>query len=548
MKRASVLLLGLGVVFALGLPTVRGAGPDCPDPAFCVLEERQLTPSTADQLDPAISGNYVVYTDSRAADTDIYWYNLQTNQEFQITSGGGDQMLPAISGERVAYTDFGRGNADAVVYNITSQDTFRVTENLANQRRPTISGHRLVYEDDRAGDWDIYLYDLETKTETQLTTDPTNQRNPVISGDIVVWEDYRSGNADVYMMNLLTREVRQVTSSSAQETDPYVDGDIVVFSSTEASVGDVCYYRISTRETVSVTEGSAVFERNPTVSGDFIVFESYADGNSHLWVHSISLGLTRQLTTAAANQYLHDLSGNRAVYTDDRNGNLDIYAATFSFGTPDIAVVPVSLDFGQVELGTSRHLTVTVSNEGSYRLQVQEVSPVAGTSDEFQATLPSSLPIVVLPGTTIDVTVTYTPADVGTDRGSLQIQSDDPDELVVTLPLQGAGVPAEEPPAQQIAEILQFFDESVDAGTLVGDGPGHSGEGRLKALRNMLRAAADLINAGDTAGACQQLRDAYLRTDGNPRPPDFVAGPAALELAARILELRAALGCVEIGM
>jgi TolB protein len=436
MIRASVLLLGLGIVLALGLPAVKGAEPDCPDPAFCVLEERQLTISAADQLDPAISGNHVVYTDSRNSDNDIYWYDLQTNQEFQITSGGGDQMLSAISGEWVAYTDFGRGNADAVVYNILTEQSLRVTENPANQRKPTISGHRLVYEDDRAGDWNIYLYDLETHTETQLTTDASNQRNPVISGNIVVWEDYRSGNADVYMMNLETGEVRQVTFSSAQETDPYVDGDVIVFFSNERSVGDVYYYRVSTGETVSVTGDSVAFERNPTVSGDFVVFESYADGNSHLWVHSISLGITRQVTTAPANQYLHDLSGNRVVYTDDRNGNLDIYAATFSFGTH----------------------------------------------------------------------------------------------------------------APQIAEILQFFDESVDAGTLVGDGPGHSGEGRLKALRNMLRAAADLINAGNTAGACQQLRDAYLRTDGNPRPPDFVTGPAALELAARILELRAALGCVENGM
>ena len=548
MKRASVPVLGLVVVFSLALPAVRGAGPDCPDPAFCVLEERQLTTSLADQLDPAISGNYVVYTDSRNADNDIYWYNLQTGEESQITSGGGDQMLSDISGEWVAYTDFGRGNADAVVYNITTKESLRVTENPANQRKPTISGHRLVYEDDRTGDWDIYLYDLETHTETQLTTDPSDQRNPVIGGEIVVWEDYRSGKADVYMMNLETGEVRQVTFSTAQETDPSVDGDIIVFFSNEKSAGDVFYYRISTGETVSVTGDSVAYERNPTVSGDFISFESYADGNAHLWVHSISLGLTRQLTTAPANQYLHDLSGNRVVYTDDRNGNLDIYAATFSFEPPDIAVDPGSLDFEDVELGTSRPLTLTVSNQGSNRLQVQGVGLAAGTSDEFQVTLPSSLPIVVLPGATIDVTVTYTPADLGTDGGSLQIQSNDPDELVVTLPLQGRGVPAEEPPAQQIAEILQFFDESVDAGTLVGDGPGHSGDGRLKALRNMLRAAADLINAGDTAGACQQLRDAYRRTDGNPRPPDFVTGPAALELAARILELRAALGCVEIGM
>jgi TolB protein len=549
MNRISGLLLILACLFVLGLPAVRAAGPNCPDPLFCVLEERQLTTSAADQLDPAISGNYVVYTDSRNSDNDVYGYNLQTNQEFQITSGGGDQMLSAINGEWVAYTDFGRGNADVVVYNVRTTQSVRVPDSIgSNQRKPSISGHRVVYEDDRTGDWDIYLFDLATNTETRLTTDPAYQRNPVISGNIVAWEDYRNGHADIYMMNVETNEVRQITSSPGQETDHWVDGDIIVYFSNAASVGDVLYYRISTGETVSVTQASAAFERNPTVSGDFIGFESYADGNAHLWVHSISLGLTRQVTAAPGNQYLHDLSGNRVVYTDDRNGNLDIYLATFSFGTPDIAVVPVSLDFGEVEQGTSRHLTVTVSNQGSYRLQVRGVSLVAGTSGEFQTTLPSALPIYVEPGKTLDVTVTYTPADVGIDTGVLEILSDDPDEPVVTVSLRGAGVPAEDPPAQQIAEILQFFDESVHAGTLVGNGPGLIGYLRLYALRAMLQVAAYLIKVGDITCACYDLQHAYQRTDGNPRPPDFVTGPAALELAAKILDLRANLGCVGIGM
>jgi hypothetical protein len=59
----------------------------------------------------------------------------------------------------------------------------------------------------------------------------------------------------------------------------------------------------------------------------------------------------------------------------------------------------------------------------------------------------------------------------------------------------------------------------------------------------MLEAAGDLIDAGRTAEACQQLQDAYQRTDGLPRPPEFVAGPAASTLAQMILDLMAVLGC-----
>jgi len=131
MKPLRILLMILGTVCVVGSPAM-SAGATCPDPTFCVLEEQQLTPNTADQLDPAISGNYVVWTDGRNLDTDVYGYDLQTNQEFQITSDAGDQMLPAISGEWVAYKDFGRGNADVVVYNVTTHESSRVTENQAN--------------------------------------------------------------------------------------------------------------------------------------------------------------------------------------------------------------------------------------------------------------------------------------------------------------------------------------------------------------------------------------------------------------------------------
>ena len=99
------------------------------------------------------------------------------------------------------------------------------------------------------------------------------------------------------------------------------------------------------------------------------------------------------------------------------------------------------------------------------------------------------------------------------------------------------------PPGDGIEAILDFFDEAVAAKTLSGNGPGRSAEGRLDALRNMLLAAADLIEGGNIGDACQQLEDAYLRTDGHPRPPDFVTGPAAEGLAFMILDLMSDLGC-----
>lgn len=95
----------------------------------------------------------------------------------------------------------------------------------------------------------------------------------------------------------------------------------------------------------------------------------------------------------------------------------------------------------------------------------------------------------------------------------------------------------------EIVTFKEFFNEAVDNGDLVGSGPGRSANGRLKAFENMLANAFYLIENGDYRSACRQLLDAYNKTDGIPRPPDFVSGVAATELAKRIQYLMASLGC-----
>ena len=94
-----------------------------------------------------------------------------------------------------------------------------------------------------------------------------------------------------------------------------------------------------------------------------------------------------------------------------------------------------------------------------------------------------------------------------------------------------------------IGKILALYDASSLSGSLTEDGPGKSAAGRMKALRSMLDAASAPNSNGLSHRACGRLRAALERTDGVPRPPDFVTGPAASELAAQIEALRSSQGC-----
>jgi ELWxxDGT repeat protein len=214
-----------------------------------------------------------------------------------------------------------------------------------------------------------------------------------------------------------------------------------------------------------------------------------------------------------------------------------------SWGEPDIEVSPLAYSFGDVEVGSSSTLVITISNVGTVNLTVNYFSPQSGWDYAFSIASAPEVPFILAPLSTVDLAVTYTPSATGSISSVLEISSNDPDEPLVQVDLSGTGIEEEIPPLEQISDILDFIDDSVASDTLAGDGPGNSAEHRLNALINMIEAAGDLIQQGDIEAACQQLLDAYRKTDGQPRPPDFVTGEAASELAEMIQELRISLGC-----
>ena len=93
-----------------------------------------------------------------------------------------------------------------------------------------------------------------------------------------------------------------------------------------------------------------------------------------------------------------------------------------------------------------------------------------------------------------------------------------------------------------ITDTLNFFDQSVTNGDLVGVGKG-KGKKQLKDMKKMLETAAELIEDGFNEDACEQLTEAHLRCDGNADPPDYVAGAATATLADMIQDVIDELGC-----
>ena len=105
---------------------------------------------------------------------------------------------------------------------------------------------------------------------------------------------------------------------------------------------------------------------------------------------------------------------------------------------PAIAVTPLALDFGAVEVGTNMTLTTTISNGGNGDLTVSNLS-ITGSSDFALNEALSTISFTVAPGTSVDVLVNYTPGESGDDAGALEILSDDPETSSLLVTMSGAG-------------------------------------------------------------------------------------------------------------
>jgi hypothetical protein len=129
--------------------------------------------------------------------------------------------------------------------------------------------------------------------------------------------------------------------------------------------------------------------------------------------------------------------------------------------TPDVAMSPSAHDYGAVPVTASSSRTFAILNQGSADLSVTGSTLTGPDAGEF-VILSGSGAATVAPGDSALVEVAFQPSTIGAKSANLEVASDDPDEAVVSVSLDGTGAP---PPAPQIA----VAPASYDFGDVVAD-------------------------------------------------------------------------------
>jgi hypothetical protein len=135
----------------------------------------------------------------------------------------------------------------------------------------------------------------------------------------------------------------------------------------------------------------------------------------------------------------------------------DYISGTEEEGEPDITVTPDAITFGEMAVGAdvTAVQTVTVMNEGTQALEIRDLR-LADDDMASVYTISAIGAVLIPPGQSTTFTVTFLPATAVDSLTDVLIDSNDPDEPEVVVPITGTG----------IAPVIQLTPTAYDYGTM----------------------------------------------------------------------------------
>ena len=131
---------------------------------------------------------------------------------------------------------------------------------------------------------------------------------------------------------------------------------------------------------------------------------------------SISAGSYRDITVRFTPSATGTQAGTLNIYNNSSVNPKGVNMVGVGTGQPVISVSPTPLSFGNVTLGSSKDLTLRISNTGNATLSVTSIS---STNSQFSAV--GSTSFNVSAGSYRNVTVRFTPTSAGNHGGTLRI-------------------------------------------------------------------------------------------------------------------------------
>jgi beta propeller repeat protein len=469
----AALLAGTLAFFAAG--PAHAANPTLSGTSVTINNGGSGAPSTG-ASNPAVSGDWVVYTDDSTGQGVIHYYDLATSQDASIdTEGGFDgQYGDAISGTTVVYShEDTSGNYSIYAYDIGSGNPPAALDDTGDlQIRPAIGGDTVAWNDYGCnsnnppgcnttispGYPQVMVYDTATQALTDLSDDPTTanwQEAVSPDGSVVVWSKCNE-QGDVCQVwegiagtggTWSVSELASSSGGSVGDEQPQTNGNIVVYQSelpvSNYTVPGGIYWQPVGGGTEQEVPFPAGFNASydPHVSGDLISFvsENTSTGESEIFVYSLATQTLYQVTnTPDEPNEVDNISvtpdGVASLVWMTLNANDNFQLDGFTFQAPSLTVTTTSLpDAGY---GQPYSQTLATSGTGPDTWAVTGGAlPPGLTLDPASGTI-SGTPTAAGPASfTVSATDTGNPAQTATQQLTLTV-----DQAPLTVTASGGSM------------------------------------------------------------------------------------------------------------
>lgn len=269
---------------------------------------------------PDLDGDNVVFVSEEETQLtswtpDIMLINLTSGEKRTICSGPWNKQNPDISGDLIVWEDSRNGPEDIYMYDLERDEERAVCTYPGYQRNPTVSGTYIAWEDFRGGDYDIYLHNLSSGKTEAVATGPLDQMSPSLSGQRIAWREGPNPRGFIgkaqsqgkhltgQILDLSSKERIDVVGEGKDVVSLQISGDRVLYwidiigladTQPEIHIATITPPSIHEQESIPLTNGSvpepavsASVQTTPTnkISGRIEVNETVRPPENTLGVH-----------------------------------------------------------------------------------------------------------------------------------------------------------------------------------------------------------------------------------------------------------------------
>ncbi len=319
------------------------------------LEIFDICTKSADQVEPDIDGDWIVWQDARngTSNYDIYGYTLAEPNEIEIcTVQASNQRYANLSGNVVVWQDERNSQRDIYAFDLLNRSPLMLpnmplSDNLS-QRYPDISGDVIVYRHDPSGSYNLFTYELASETPQLIHTASTSPVNFTIDGSRVVWMEQVGSVYQIFMKDVSQSESAvRISETSYEQWFPAVSGNLIVWAEDRGQATGMDLYGFDinnlTAGEFSVYVGPGEQTR-PAISGNLVVWQDKPEGETDNDIRGLELSTGDLFEIAVDSEVTYDdqkpaISG-RTVVWQRKNTDWDIVGAEIPAST--ITVIDIA--------------------------------------------------------------------------------------------------------------------------------------------------------------------------------------------------------------